>query len=70
MKLKDIRKVAYIFEGIVLLLLSTVPFQLSLNAYKKNAYGLMIILMFFALIAGLCGTYLLKESGRSNITDW
>ncbi len=64
------RKVANILEGIVLMLLSTVPFQLSICAYGKNAYGLMIILMFLALITVVLGVSLLKESGRSNIANW
>ena len=59
------KRVANILEGIVLLLITAMPFQLSLSAYRKNAYGLMLILIFFALVTLVFGAYLIKEGSRS-----
>ncbi len=58
-------RVANVLEGIVFLLISTIPFQLALSAYQKNAYGLMLILFFFALVTGVLGACFIKEGGRS-----
>jgi len=60
------RQVAYLLEGILILLVATVPFQLSVDALSINAYGMAIILLFFTLITGLCGAYLLKESSSND----
>lgn len=57
------KRFANILEGIAFLLISTIPFQLSLSAYRKNAYGLMLILIFFTLVTGVFGAYLVKEGG-------
>jgi len=59
------KRFANILEGIVFLLMSTIPFQLSFSAYQNNAYGLMLILIFFGLVAGAFGAYFMKESGRT-----
>jgi hypothetical protein len=63
------RKLAYIIGGIFILLAGSLPLQLSLCAMKKGACGLTILLMFFAMMTGLYGFYLLRESGRNYIID-
>ena len=63
------RTIAYISGGMVILSVATVPFQLSIDAMEKEAYGLMILLMFFALFTGVYGIYLLQECGRNYILD-
>ena len=60
------RQVAYLLEGILILLVATVPFQLSVDALSINAYGMAIILLFFTLMTGMCGAYLLQESRRND----
>jgi len=59
------RQVAYLLEGILILLVATVPFQLSVDALRMNAFSMAIILLFFTLFTGLCGAYLLKESSSN-----
>jgi hypothetical protein len=58
------RKLLYILGGIVILLGGSVPLQLSMCTMKRGACGLTILLMFFALMTGLFGFYLLRRSGR------
>ena len=60
------RQVAYLLEGILILLVATVPFQLSVDAFRMNAFSMSIILLFFTLMTGMCGAYLLQESRRND----
>jgi hypothetical protein len=63
------RKLAYISGGIFILLVGSVPLQLSICTMKRGVCGLTIMLMFIALMTGLYGIYLLRESGRDYIID-
>jgi hypothetical protein len=47
----------------------TVFSNCPIDAMEKEAYGLMILLMFFALFTGVYGIYLLQECGRNYILD-
>ncbi len=63
------RTVAYVFGGIVILSVASVPFQLSIDAIEKKAYGFTALLMSFALFIGVYGIYLLMESIHTYILD-